>query len=167
MPNRSIKSKARGSSVQLIDCLSSLFLLELLSPSPELYLISPWLSKVVLINNRFGQFRAVTSQLNKSELDLTDILTMLADRGTRVRIMCRPQSNQTEDVLTSLPNSVECRRMETLHEKGLVSHHFYLRGSMNFTHAGVNLNDESIELTRNPDEVARALVAARARWEAQ
>lgn len=166
MPNRSIKSKARGSSVQLIDCLSSLFLLELLNPSPELYLISPWLSKVVLINNRFGQFRAVTSELNKSELHLADILTLLAEKGAHVRIMCRPHSNQTEDVLALLPKSIEYRHMEKLHEKGLISHHFYLRGSMNFTHAGVNLNDESIELTREPDEVARAIIAARARWEA-
>lgn len=166
MPNRSIKSKARGSSVQLLDCLSSLFLLELLSPSPELYLISPWLSKVVLIHNRFGQFRAIASELNKSELHLADILTLLAKKGTQVRILCRPHNHQTEEVLELLPASVEYRHTETLHEKGLISHHFYLRGSMNFTYAGVNLNDESVELTRNPDEVARALIAARAQWEA-
>lgn len=167
MLNRSIKSKARGSSVQLIDCLSSLFLLELLSPSPELYLISPWLSKVALINNRFGQFRAVTSELNKSELHLADILTLLSEKGTRVRILCRPRSPQTEEVLALLPKNIECRRTETLHEKGLISHHFYLRGSMNFTYAGVNLNDESLELTRKPEEVAGAIIAVRARWEAQ
>jgi hypothetical protein len=36
---------------------------------------------------------------------------------------------------------------------------------MNFTYSGVNLNDESIELTTEPEQVALALLEADHRWE--
>jgi hypothetical protein len=168
MYDRVIKSKARGSSVQLLHCLSSLFVTELLNPSPELYLISPWISKVSLINNRFGQFRAVTSGLNKSELHLGDILTLLAEKGTHIFIMCRPNHPLTEEFVKPLltaHSGIQCRRREALHEKGLITHNFYLRGSMNFTYSGVNLNDESVELTLSSQAIARALIEAKADWE--
>jgi len=129
MPNRSIKSKARAGSLQLTDCLSSLFALELMYPSPEIYLISPWISNVTLISNR-------------------------------------SKHQQTEEFLNLLPENIERRGIETLHEKGLITHHFYLRGSMNFTFSGVNLNDESVELTTDQQDVALALLEARQRWEA-
>lgn len=165
MPNRLIKSSARDSSLQLAACLSSLFAVELLAPSPELYLISPWISNMPLLPNRFGQFRALMPDLSRSALTLADLLSTLAERGVQVRIMCRPNQTQTEDFLRRLSPSISMRKADTLHEKGLVSAQFYLRGSMNFTYSGVNLNDETIELTTDPEEVARALLEARRRWE--
>lgn len=166
MPNRSIKSKARASSLQLTDCLSSLFALELMCPSPEIYLISPWISNVTLVSNRFGQFRAIMGDSGESDLRLATLLKVLAERGVQVRVMYRSKHQQTEDFLNLLPENVERRGIETLHEKGLISYHFYLRGSMNFTYSGVNLNDERVELTTDPQVVALALLEARQRWEA-
>lgn len=166
MPNRIIKSKARSSTVQLADCLSSLFVLELLTPSPELYLISPWLSDMPLIANRFGQYRAVVSSLAGGDLGLAQILAILTERGVRVRIVYKANQAPTEQFIRRLPVTIERRATETLHEKGLVSNQFYLRGSMNFTYSGTNLNDETVELTTDPSEVALALVEARVQWEA-
>jgi hypothetical protein len=165
MPNRIIKSSARNSSIQLMDCLSSLFALELLSPSPELYLFSPWISDMVLLSNSFGQFRVVVPELAESQIRLAALLCALSERGTRVRLMCRPNQLQTEDFLRKLSPEIEVKQVETLHEKGLISTHFYLRGSMNFTFSGVNLNDEHVELTTEPDQVALALLEAQQRWE--
>lgn len=163
--NRSIKSRAKGSSLQLTDCLSSLLALELLSPGPELYLISPWISEIRLLDDRFSQYRGVLSDSNREVLPLGTIFAILAERGTQVRIICRPNHPQTEGFLRKLPPEVECRHAQTLHEKGLISHRFYLRGSMNFTYSGVNLNDESVELTTDPAQVALAVVEVRKRWE--
>ena len=80
--------------------------------------------------------------------------------------MCRPDS-RNDELLHNLSNkkNIEFRRGETLHEKGLITHHFYLRGSMNFTYAGIKLNDESVELTTDPNEVSHAIAEARRRWE--
>jgi len=151
--------------MQLADCLSSVLVLELWHPSPELYLISPWLSEVSLISNRLGQFRALVPDGWKNELRLTDILIMLAERGTQVRVIYNPHHQQTQDFIAKLPTTIECRGVETLHEKGLISQNFYIHGSMNFTYSGVNVNDEKVELTDKPEDVSFALVDARLRWE--
>jgi hypothetical protein len=151
--------------MQLEDCLSSLFALELMAPGPVLYLVSPWLSDVILVTNRFGQFRAVMTQFGQLEIGLASLLSVLSERGTLVRILSRPGNQLTEDFLRKLPPTVECKRSEHLHEKGLITEHFYLRGSMNITHFGVYVNDESVELTTEPDQVALAIKEAEQRWE--
>jgi len=165
MANRTIKSRARSSSVQLADSLSSLFVLELMSPGRELYLISPWISDMTVIKGHFGQFRAIMPELGRSELRLAGALTVLAERGVQVRILCRSDQQQTQEFLRRLPREVEWRYVDTLHEKGLIGEHFYLRGSMNFTFSGVNLNDESVEVTTDPEVIALALTEARQMWE--
>lgn len=164
MPNRIIKAKSRNSTVQLLDCMSSLFALELLSPSHTLYLISPWLSNVALLDNSFSQLRSVAPESDRGDVTLADLLGTLAERGTRVRIICR-HSPSTEEFLARLPSGIERRYLDRMHEKGLVGDHFYLRGSMNFTYSGVNLNDEHVELTTEPEQVALALAEAKATWE--
>jgi hypothetical protein len=170
MLNRTVKSRARGSSVQLIDCLKSLFVLELLQPSEELYLISPWLSKVPLIDNRFGQFRAISGDYDKAELNLADTLILLAQRGTKVHILYRrPANEMTHLFIESVRDirRIECRSSEELHEKGLITSHFYLRGSMNFTYAGININDEHVELTTDEAMIWKALQEAKIIWEGE
>ena len=168
MSNRIIKSRARGSSIQLIDCLSSLLTLELFSPGEELYLISPWLSNVPLIDNRHGQFRAIAGEYNKPTLYLVDILRLLAERGTAVRVLyLSPAKDMTSIFLQGTQDieHIEHRGFRRLHEKGLITPHFYLRGSMNFTYSGINLNQESVELTTDEAAVWQALQEAQMLWE--
>jgi PLD-like domain len=165
VPNRIVKSYSRSSTVELADVLASLFSLELLSPSPVLYIISPWLSDMPILDNQYGQFRAVIGDYGRESLGLAAVLTLLAERGTQVRVMTRGGHLQTDEFLRKLPLEVEQKRIATLHEKGLVSHHYYLRGSMNFTFSGVNINDESVELTTDSEDVTLALKLAEQRWE--
>ncbi len=164
MSNRMIKSTTRKSSVQLTDCLSSLFMLELALPSQQFYLFSPWISDVALVDNRFGQVRSVASNLEERQLPLSTLLNTMASRGTAVYIVCRPSYERTETFLRKLSEDIQIRRVKTLHEKGLVGDHFYLRGSMNFTYSGIHINDEHVELTTDSEQVARALLEARYRW---
>jgi len=165
MENRSIKSKARSSSLQLTDCIASLLALELLSPSQELYLMSPWAGDVTAVSNRLGQLRAVLPDAGKRDVGLAETLSLLSDRGTTVRVICRPDQEYTDLFLRRLAPSVEWRESAALHEKGLLSSRFYLRGSMNFTYSGISLNDEAVELTDDPEQVSRALLSARNDWE--
>jgi hypothetical protein len=164
MSNRIIKSQARSSSVQLTDCISSLFALELLSPSPKIYLISPWIGDVPLLNNSFGQFRSITPEMTKRWIGLADLMNMLAERGTEVCILTRTNQPHNASFLRRLSPVVYCKQTSTLHEKGLVTQHFYLRGSMNFTYSGVNLNDESIELSTDPEIISQAFIEAEQGW---
>src|SRR5437763_17079621 len=105
MDDRIITARTRGSSVHLLNCLSSLFVSELLSPGPELYLMSPWLTNVTLIDNRFAQYSVLCRELDKDLLKLTAILLLLSQKGTSVRIIARPNHGPTRDFLTSLSKS--------------------------------------------------------------
>lgn len=165
MPNRVIKSTTRKSSIQLTDCLSSLFALELAIPGRYLYLFSPWISDVALIDNRSGQIRALMPNLGERQLRFSALLNTIASRGTSIYIVCRPAHEHTDAFLKKLSSSIQIKQVETLHEKGLVGENFYLRGSMNFTYSGTHINDEYVELTTEPGQVARAILEARQRWE--
>lgn len=168
MPDRIITSHSRGSSVQLVSCLSSLLALELLKPGKELYLISPWLSNMPLLDNRFGQFRALVGEENRTVLHLGNILALFAARGTQVRILYRaPVEGNTRQFVENLSNvaNLECRAKRDLHAKGLITSHFYVHGSMNFTYAGIKINDESVRITRDEATIWQALQEARVMWE--
>jgi hypothetical protein len=87
------------------------------------------------------------------------------ERGTDLFIVCRPDQERTEAFLRNLVAAAQIKRIPSFHEKGLVSEHFYLRGSMNFTFSGIKINDEHVELTTEPDQIAGALFEAQQRWE--
>jgi len=150
--------------VQVADCIGSLFALELLSPSPELYLISPWISDVPLLNNSYGQFRSIAPEMSKRWIGLADLLNMLSERDAKVYLLTRRNQAQNDSFLRKLSPLIICRQSDNLHEKGLITHNFYLRGSMNFTYSGINLNDESVELTTDLDIINRELMESRLRW---
>ncbi|HEY1353882.1 MAG TPA: phospholipase D-like domain-containing protein DpdK [Ktedonobacteraceae bacterium] len=146
----------------------TLLALGLLKPSPELYLLSPWVSKVPLLDNRFGQFRALVGDLDTARLHLGDILRLLAGRGTQVRILYRAPANEmTSQFLASVRDikHIACRGVRTLHEKGLITSHFLVHGCMNFTYAGVNINDESRQILTEEAAIWQALQEARVSWE--
>ncbi len=151
MSNRMIKSTTRKGALHLTDCLNSLFALELAIPGHSLYLFSPWISDMPLIDNRFGQFRVLLPNLEERQVRLSTVLNAIALRETAVYIVCRPTYERTEAFLNKLSSNIQVKQVETLHEKGLIGEHFYLRGSMNFTYSGIHINDEHVELTTDPD----------------
>lgn len=164
MPNRSINTTALNHESLASSALSSLFAMELFAPSRELYLFSPWLSDVTLLNNAFGQFRALLPEHEMAQVRLSALLNTLAQRGTQVCILTRPGVH-SEPFLRRIQAIIHCKYLSTLHEKVLVTNHFYWRGSMNFTYAGVHQNDEHSELSTEPGQIAQALLEARQRWE--
>lgn len=164
MPNRVIKSRAPGGATQLADALASLIALELLAPGGRLYLISPRLGDMTVVTGPFGQFRALMPELGRSELRLGDALSVLAARGTKVRVLYRPGDAHTDVFIARLAPEVECRPVARLDERGLVSERFYLRGSLEFDLGGVSAGDESVEISTDPEDVSRALLDAEQQW---
>lgn len=163
MSNRVIRS--HGGSQTLKDCLISLFTIETMKPSREIYLISPFLSNSPIINNEFGQYTDIFPLVEGKIVLLSDILKTLVWKGSKVRVICDPDRDETKRFLYNLNGMVECKRLENNHEKGLVTSQFYLHGSMNFTYRGININGEKINITTNTPDVNQAMMSARARWE--
>lgn len=162
MPNRVIKSTAHAAGQTLSDTLGSLFALELLAPSRTIFLTSPWITDFVVLDDSFGQFRALLPEAN-GQVRLSAMLNALAEQGTAIHILSQP--NTSRDFLQRLHPHIQCKLRQNLHEKSLLTDHFYLRGSMNFTHSGLNRNDEHVELSTEPSDLAQARVAAQALWQ--
>ena len=163
MPNRTIKSNAHASGQMLSYTLSSLFALELFAPSPAIYVVSPWISDFPLLDNAFGQFRALIPE-NEGRVRFSAVLNALQAQGTVIHVLTRPTSSQ--DFVFRLHPDIHRKVAPNLHEKSLLTAHFYLRGSLNLTYMGVNRNDEHVELSSDAGDIAQALVNVQLLWEA-
>ncbi|MBQ4899854.1 hypothetical protein KB559_13470 [Paenibacillus sp. Marseille-P2973] len=163
MYSRTVRSN-RGTHT-LKDMLISIFTAELIQPSEEMYLISPFMSNVPFMDNQFGHYTDLFPLVKSKQIYLSDILQTLAWKGTDVRVICDPERPETMPLLSELRGVVSFRKLEENHEKGLFTDHFYIHGSMNFTYRGVYVNKETVRSTWEEGEVRQALLSARARWQ--
>lgn len=149
--------------------MQSLFVAELLQPSDELWLISPWISDIAVIDNADLGFSGLQPDWGARDILLSEILGALTVRGCAVYVELRPDDHNTRFVKrlrAAAPSgaSLNLRTSEVLHEKGLLADSFILSGSMNVTYSGVQLLDELVRLDTSASAIAEARLAFRARW---
>jgi phosphatidylserine/phosphatidylglycerophosphate/cardiolipin synthase-like enzyme len=166
---RRIATRGGGQTRLINDLLQTLLVTELLAPSSELLVLSPWISDIVVIDNSAGQFKSVLPGVPARPVRFTEVLTELARRGTMVRIMIRDDEKNTavRIRINDLPSSgprPEILIRDNLHDKGLLSDRFHMHGSMNFTYFGQAVNEEGVTVTSNPDTIARARLDYQGRY---
>ncbi len=172
MTSRTVRTAAFTSREELGDALQNLFIAELLHPSQPIWLVTPWISDISLIDNRSGSFAGIAPDLPQRKIRLAEILLLTLARGGQVVIACRPDPHNTAfvDQLTQaadtqgLHERLRWRYAEELHEKGILGRHAMLSGSMNLTYNGLRRLEESIVITRESDALARARHAYEDRW---
>lgn len=158
------------SSRQIPDLLQTIFASELVCPSKTIWLVSPWISDIPILENSSNQFVSLEPTLSGGMVRLVEILIKLVSMGTRVCVVTRPDMHNS-DFLNSLGSrSTEFRdylkiiKAEELHEKGLLGDDYYLAGSMNFTYNGITLNQEAVHFTTDPHSVAVNKLDFSSRW---
>ena len=159
---RIFKTQLTGATT-IQELLQTMFVGELLQPGEEIWLVSPWISDVVLIDNRAGSFDALNPEWGRREIRLADVLITLMNRGTRVRIVTRNDSSN--DAFRTrigelakehgLETQISVRIHEQLHTKGIMLSRGLLMGSMNLTYNGMVINDEWVEFSIDRQELAR------------
>jgi hypothetical protein len=162
---RRIFRSSATSNAEVRELLESLLITELLLPSKCLWLVSPWLTDLELLDNRAGAFTSLDPQWGARRIRLAEILGRLLEFGSHVIIATRSgQHNDTFvrrlDDLARASGSAErlrVHRRETLHLKGFLGNDFYLSGSMNLTFNGVEILEEGVtfETSREATESAR------------
>lgn len=163
MTTRRIATRGGGQTRLVGDLLQTLLVSELVSPSEELLVLSPWISDIDVIDNSAGQFRTLLPGLPTRPVRLTEVLTILARRGSRVRVVTRsddrnmPVRMRISELPESSPRPLLFIR-DQLHDKGILSDRFHIHGSMNFTYFGQAVNEEGVTVTSDPDAIARARV---------
>ena len=167
---RRITTSGRGQTRILNDLLQNLLVTELLVPSKQLWVLSPWISDIVVIDNSAGQFKTVLPGLPARPIRLTEVLIELTRRGSDVRVLMRDvEANDVARQRLEDPYSVGARPTLTihnnLHDKGIVGDRFHIQGSMNFTYFGQAVNDEGVIVTSEPHEIAQARIAYNSKYD--
>jgi phosphatidylserine/phosphatidylglycerophosphate/cardiolipin synthase-like enzyme len=154
----------RGDEDFLRQLLQTIFVAELLCPSNNLWLVSPWISDLKVLDNRAGSFDALLPDKGRAHFRLSEILQALVEKGVNLTVKTRniPDNRLFLDTLRALqrlyPQRVEIVSSNELHSKGLLSDRYYLRGSFNFTYSGVNINEEAAEFTTDLQSIAQARI---------
>jgi len=167
---RRVVTRGDGPTLLASDLVESLFVAELLAPSPHVWLLSPWISDIEVVDNRAGAFADVFPGRPARIIQLTDALTELAERGSRVHVVVRPEPVGNAAVITKLrsaatpPRQIDIVLKENLHEKALLTSHFHLHGSMNFTRYGREVNEEALVVNTDKDHIARTNLEYRDRY---
>jgi hypothetical protein len=173
MESRVIHKSAGQARNEVRDLLETIFIAELISPSRCLWVVSPWVSDIVVVDNRGAGFDGVDPTLGSRVIRLSDALARLVSMGATICIACRPiDTNQrfleslraAFDRADAPDDALTVVQTEHLHEKGLLGDDYYLSGSMNLTYSGVELLDEMVRFELDVSSVAAARVTFHARY---
>lgn len=163
---RRIFRSSATSNAEVRELLESLFATELLFPSRCLWLVSPWLSDIEILDNRSGTFASLEPQWGPRQIRLAEILVRLIATGSHVVIATR-SGEHNDTFLRKLGDLVSAsgvsdrlivHQNETLHLKGILGRDFYLSGSMNLTFNGVEVLEEGITLETAEEAIGAARI---------
>lgn len=161
---------SRFGARHVADLLQSIFAAEILRPSSRLWIISPWISDIPVLDNRANTFSSLVPEWARSRVHLSMVLEWLLDRGTIVHVATRSNEEHNRDFVSRLESlsvgrsGMRLHRTAELHDKGILGDGYHLAGSMNFTHSGISINDEALQFTTDPANVAAQRVAFQSRW---
>jgi phosphatidylserine/phosphatidylglycerophosphate/cardiolipin synthase-like enzyme len=129
----------------------------------KIWIVSPWVSNIMIIDNRSGNFDCLNPEWGRREIRLGDLLISLMTRGIEVFVVTR-DVEQNKGFLSSFKGLVEEHALgdqhkvilrDQLHTKGILLSKSQLLGSMNLTHYGLEINDESIIFSTDVEDVAQ------------
>lgn len=159
-----------NSSREIADLLQTIFATELLMPSQRIWLVSPWISDIPILDNRANQFLTVEPQWARRFVSLSEVLAHLIKMGTKVNVITRP-ADHNHAFLQTLQQRVGqgepnlfVRKKAILHAKGLLGDRYYLMGSMNFTFNGITVSEESLQYLTDPVHVAENRAEFVSKW---
>lgn len=158
-----------GDREEIRDLLESLLATELMLPGQELWIVSPWISDLPLLDNRSGGYSGLEPSWPKRRISLAEVLayTLRSSSQIVIRIITRPDIHNTRFCsrlrhLASMDGNeqrlVIDDQRENLHTKGLAGSRFAFIGSMNFTHNGIEVLEETVQLETQTSRVAQFLV---------
>lgn len=159
---------SRLSSRQVPDLLQTIFISELINPSQCLWLVSPWISDISIIDNTANIFLCLEPLWSRSRIRLSQVLGTLASRGTSIHIATRPDAHNRSfiEALQVKSNGINCRihTTEELHTKGILGDGYYFAGSMNFTYNGITINEEAVTYETSAEAIAEQKLIFTNRW---
>jgi hypothetical protein len=171
--SRVIRKSRQRASGEAAALLSAVFSAELISPSKCIWLVSPWISDVPLIDNRADSFETL-ARWGPGYVRLSEILTTLVELGSTIVLGTADAPSNTQ-FLHRMRTNVADRRLNErlvidvdssneLHEKAITTDDAVVAGSMNITNNGIFVREEYLELRTDGQFVARSRMDAYERF---
>lgn len=148
--------------------LTAVLLAELLTPSPEIWLVSAWISDVPAVDNSRGDYDSLIIDASARVYQLSEILGLLTERGAQLTVVTRDVA-ENDSFLARLGRAAAPERLRVIrspdtHEKTFCGADWLLSGSMNFTVNGMTVNDESVTYKLDGTAAAQARIDLAYRW---
>jgi phosphatidylserine/phosphatidylglycerophosphate/cardiolipin synthase-like enzyme len=139
------------------EILHVIFSAELVSPSRCIWIVSPWLRDIPILDNSTGAYISICPELPQTQISLSKVIAELMNRGTQVVIATRPDTGNRQ-VLDGIPIETRSDQLvfherAELHAKGIVGDRFALSGSMNLTFNGLERLTEIVSYQTDRNEV--------------
>ncbi|GHF57342.1 phospholipase D-like domain-containing protein DpdK [Streptomyces albidoflavus] len=168
---RTLRTNAR-SALRADSLIRTALLAQLSSPGGEVWLVSAWVSDVDLVDNADGSFDYLLGDNPPLQCRLSDLLLMLAQSGTAVRVVTQdaPANAMFLERLAlgrGPGTDLEVFLDQDIHEKSLIGPGWMFDGSMNFTRNGLARNKEQISYTLDESAAAQAVVDYQHEWTAR
>ncbi|MFC4034624.1 phospholipase D-like domain-containing protein DpdK [Streptomyces polygonati] len=155
--------------VKVDSVLAAAMLAALIAPDNHLWLVSPWITDVQVLDNSDGAYDSLFGGTPPQSYRLSETLNRIAANGTRVHVVTRavPHNDDFLRRLHRTSSDIEIHIDEDLniHEKTLCAGEWIIDGSMNFTIRGMAKNDESVTYKVGGVAAAQARLDLSARWE--
>jgi predicted ATP-grasp superfamily ATP-dependent carboligase len=165
-PSRDLHGPAQSRAVR--DLFQSLFVAELIHPSPKLWLFFAWISDVEIIDNSAREFAALEPDWPAAQIRLSQVL-----RGVEIRLVIRADGHndyfiaRLQTLKARYGDQIKWTVEKSFHAKGLLGADYFLSGSMNLTLNGISINGEHLVLRTDPAAVAEQSIELELRWEGQ
>ncbi|MFE6739042.1 phospholipase D-like domain-containing protein DpdK [Streptomyces tubercidicus] len=155
-------------TVRVDTMLTSALIAEYIAPSDHLWLVSPWITDVQVLDNGHGAYDALFGDVPPQNCRLSDAIARIAHGGAKIHVVTRHDAHN-HDFLRRLttaapPERIHVAQSPNIHEKTLCGDDWMLSGSMNFTIRGMAKNDEKITYTAGSDAAAQARLDLAERW---
>lgn len=171
MTARQFLQTATAARNSVRELLQIIFAAELVSQSRCLWIVSPWLRDVPVLDNTTGAFLSVCPELPRSEVRLSMVLRELVGRGTQLVVATRPEPGNRQlvealgDMHYSGPTDlILFQERNDLHAKGIVGDRYCLTGSMNLTYNGVDRLTEMLMFQTDLARVEEVRIAFRSEY---
>ena len=172
MTARQLRTTAVARREELADLLQSLFVTELIDPSDPIWIVSPWVSDVEVLDNRVNQLRGLLPELPPRWVRLGDVLHRLMMIGGRVVLATRGDSHnliftdqlERRAAETGISKQLQVHLAPELHEKGILTKRLHISGSMNLTYNGLRRLEESVQVSDDTEGLARVAHSYEDRW---
>ncbi|MEV7075294.1 phospholipase D-like domain-containing protein DpdK [Streptomyces sp. NPDC093990] len=141
---------------------------ELMSPGPVMWLVSPWISDVKILDNSQGTYDDLFDDNPPSSCSLADLLARITVAGSSLTVVTRPDTHNVQFLgrLNRLAprHTVRVVQSPAVHEKTICGRDWMLTGSMNFTVRGLLENDEAVSYKVGGSDAAQARLELAQRW---